>query len=240
MPIADRLRQMTSSVLVGNPTAVPHAQPSMILYDDHGPPTDRLLDLALAAVSAARTEDMRGISARMPAQPRWPDIWPGEHYKLLAGIVRVMRPSVIVEIGTYQGLSALALAQNMPSGSRLHTFDVIAHDRIPGNVFRSGDFDGGRIVPLVADLTQDAVFQQHRALMARADLIFVDAAKDGRMERVFLRQFETMQFANKPIVMFDDIRVWNMLGIWRDVRRPKLDLTSFGHWSGTGLIDWMG
>ncbi len=38
--------------------------------------------------------------------------------------------------------------------------------------------------------------------------------------------------------MFDDIRVWNMLEIWRGIRRPKLDLTSFGHWSGTGLVDY--
>ena len=41
-----------------------------------------------------------------------------------------------------------------------------------------------------------------------------------------------------PIGVFDDIRQWTMLAIWRAVQRPKLDLTSFGHWSGTGLIDW--
>jgi hypothetical protein len=30
----------------------------------------------------------------------------------------------------------------------------------------------------------------------------------------------------------------NMIELWRNVQKPKLDLTSFGHWSGTGLIDW--
>jgi hypothetical protein len=40
--------------------------------------------------------------------------------------------------------------------------------------------------------------------------------------------------------MFDDIRLWNMLRTWRTINRPKLDLTSFGHWSGTGLVDWTG
>jgi hypothetical protein len=40
--------------------------------------------------------------------------------------------------------------------------------------------------------------------------------------------------------MFDDIRFWNMLRIWRNVAAPKLDITSFGHWSGTGLVDWAG
>jgi hypothetical protein len=40
--------------------------------------------------------------------------------------------------------------------------------------------------------------------------------------------------------MFDGIRVLNMIGIWRRLARPKMDLTSFGHWSGTGLADWNG
>jgi hypothetical protein len=40
--------------------------------------------------------------------------------------------------------------------------------------------------------------------------------------------------------MFDDTRVLNMIEIWRRLNRPKLDLTSFGHWSGTGLVDWNG
>ena len=41
-----------------------------------------------------------------------------------------------------------------------------------------------------------------------------------------------------PIVMLDDIRLWRMLSFWQDIPRPKLDLTSFGHWSGTGLVDY--
>jgi len=39
-------------------------------------------------------------------------------------------------------------------------------------------------------------------------------------------------------VLFDDIRLWNMLDIWRSIDFPKLDLTSFGHWSGTGVVQW--
>lgn len=35
-----------------------------------------------------------------------------------------------------------------------------------------------------------------------------------------------------------DIRLWNMPAFWRDVPLPKLDLTSFGHWSGTGVGQW--
>ena len=66
----------------------------------------------------------------------------------------------------------------------------------------------------------------------------MDAAKDGQMERQFLSLFDSLAFRNAPVAIFDDIRLWNMLDIWRGVRRPKLDLTSFGHWSGTGLVDY--
>ena len=57
------------------------------------------------------------------------------------------------------------------------------------------------------------------------------------MEHAFLRNFATLDFKRKPVVVFDDIRVWNMLGVWPTIERPKLDLTSFGHYSGTGLVE---
>jgi hypothetical protein len=82
------------------------------------------------------------------------------------------------------------------------------------------------------------VVARHRALLEEADFIFIDAAKDGVMEQRFIDNLKPLGFRNAPIVMFDDIRVWNMLKIWRQLDRPKLDLTSFGHWSGTGLVDW--
>ncbi len=28
-----------------------------------------------------------------------------------------------------------------------------------------------------------------------------------------------------------------MIDIWRSIKSPKLDATSFSHWSGTGIVD---
>jgi O-methyltransferase len=44
--------------------------------------------------------------------------------QLLRMLCRMMRPRVVVEIGTYSGYSALAMASGMPEGSRLITFEV--------------------------------------------------------------------------------------------------------------------
>ena len=57
-------------------------------------------------------------------------------------------------------------------------------------------------------------------------------------EKALLNNLAGLTFTNDPIVMFDDIRLLNMIEQWRALPRPKLDLTSFGHWSGTGLVDW--
>ena len=41
-----------------------------------------------------------------------------------------------------------------------------------------------------------------------------------------------------PIILVDDIRLPNMLATWRSIPLAKMDITSIGHWSGTGIIDW--
>jgi len=206
--------------------------------DDVGKATPELVDLAIRAASEARTVDLTHISQRITAGPRWPDVWPGEHYKLLAGIVKVLQPRTAVEIGTEKGLSALSLLKYAPPDARLVTFDLIPWKQCPGHVLRDSDFADGRLIQHLDDLSQSIGFGKHRALIESADLIFVDAAKDGAQEWRFLHYFAQCRFREPPLIVFDDIRVWNMLAVWRSIDRPKLDLTSFGHWSGTGLVRW--
>ena len=47
-----------------------------------------------------------------------------------------------------------------------------------------------------------------------------------------------MKLTKKPRWLFlDDIRFTSELLSWRRIQSPKIDLTSFGHFSGTGLVD---
>lgn len=239
----DRVRHKLSALIAGRVfggTPVSGAQLSAIGFETAATCSERLLDLSLRLLPLARSVDLTSISDRIPSGPRWPDVWPGEHYRLLVALVQALRPKVVVEIGTFQGLSALALERALPEGGVVHTFDVVPWQAVPGQALRASDLESGRIVPCRADLADPATFERHRELIASAELIFVDAAKDGRMERAFLERFESVDFKSDPIIVFDDIRVLNMIGIWNSVTRPRLDLTSFGHWSGTGLIDWNG
>jgi len=176
----------------------------------------------------------------MSASPRYPEIWPGEHYKLLAGLVVAHKPKRIVEIGTFQGLSALAMKRSSAPGSELITVDIIPWNEIRDTVFSPSDFEGTGLRQVVGDLSDERFFSSFADTLSGSDLLFVDAPKNVIFETTLLRYLDTIQLPSTALVVFDDIRVWDMLRIWRGIRRPKLDLTSFGHWSGTGLIDWNG
>lgn len=206
--------------------------------DDQSQPSERLMDIALPAIAAARELELTELRDRLDGPPWWPEIWPGEHYRLLAGLVKTMEPRVVVEIGTATGLSALALALHLPPGGKVATFDIVPWREYPGVVFREDDFADGRIEQHIADISDPAEFAKRRELFEQADLVFVDAKKDGVQERAFMDNFASLPQA--PLIVFDDIRQWDMLEVWRGIERPKLDLTSFGHWSGTGLVDLRG
>jgi len=206
--------------------------------DDPAQPSDRLFTAALQGIEAARRVSLVPFyqtGRRFPAEA---DIWPGENYKLLAGLVQTLHPKQVVEVGTAEGVGAVILKRFLPERSRITTFDIKDWRDFRHPVFTEADFADGRLVQHLEDLTDPAIFEKHRALLEAADFFFLDGPKDGVMEPKLLKLFETVRFREPPLMVVDDIRLWNMLAVWRGIIRPKLDLTSFGHWSGTGLIDW--
>jgi len=217
-----------------------HAEYSMLssLDDEPYKMSERLLNISLEAIKEANKIDLREISQREPEEPNFPDVWPGEHYKLLAALVKTLKPKLVIEVGTALGHSALALKKFLPEDSKLVTFDIFEWDSLKGTLLNKNDFSDGNLVQEIGDLAQEKVFDKYKELISEADFIFIDAPKDIAFERELLKKMDTIEFKNNPIIMFDDIRLWNMLKIWREIKKPKLDITSFGHWSGTGLIDW--
>ncbi len=142
------------------------------------------------------------------------------------------------EFGTFTGMSALAFLEGMSGGGKLFTVDVTPHARIKGSWLKPEDFQGGAVSQVCADMASQEFWHDYRDSVASADIILVDGPKDGMTEPAFFLQMERMKFRKAPIVVVDDIRFLNMLSLWRSIRHPKMDFTSYGHWSGTGLIDW--
>lgn len=126
----------------------------------------------------------------------------------------------IADLGTLQGLSALALSAN-PSVEVL-SYDIdqsknLVDDKdnitfILGNVF------------------------DHLDEILKCDLILVDIdPHDGIQEKRFFDILVEKQY--RGVTLWDDIHHnLGMQNFWHKIKMPKEDLTERGHHSGTGLI----
>lgn len=212
------------------------------LDDEPYQPSPRLIELTLDAVRAIPRISLDAVNARpgvhRALEPGRLLQWPGEHYKLLAALVLVLQPERIVEIGTFEGWSSLSMKQYLPPEGRIDTFDIAAWNTFPNTCLQPDDFVDGRLVQHLEDLADPTVVARNRDLLAAADLVFMDGPHDGPTEYKMWENLKQVPFANSPLFVFDDIKMHTMLKFWRDLPLPKLDITSFGHWSGTGLAEW--
>ena len=207
--------------------------------DDYARPSNHLIDLSLKVIKRAGSIELRNVGSRMKKPPYWPEIWPGEHYRLLAAFVSEQRPKKVIEIGTCTGLSTLSMKAYLPADSQLITFDLIKWDDFEDTILTPDDFCDGQLKQVIGDLGDSQIMKNHVDLFKDAELIFVDGPKDRTFETRFLENLGMINFVKAPYLIFDDIKDWNMLAFWRTIRKPKLDLTSFGHWTGTGLVHWI-
>ncbi len=224
--------------LLPPPVKAEHGEYSMIFSacDQPAVLTPELLQVSLKAIEYASSVDLGEVGERNAQAKRFAHLWPGEHYRLLAGFVLALKPKVVIEIGTSTGLSALCLKRYIPFDGKVVTFDIASWHEYPNTLFKKEDFDE-RLIQHVADLSVASVMDSYAPLIQEAGLIFIDASHDGDLEELILENMKKIQFCNKVFCVLDDIRVWTMLNMWRNVTLAKIDLTSFGHWSGTGVIE---
>ncbi len=207
-------------------------------YKQPGMPSEYLLNLGSKAAERSLSIDLKDISARIAnSQVNYIDIFPGEHYRLLSAITEIIKPKLIIELGTHLGYSSLCMKKFLPADGKIVTFDIIPWNKFDDTILNAADFDQ-QMEQCTDDVTDHATFRKYEALFSGADIVFMDALKDGVQEYRFLENFSKMKFSKKCLFVFDDVRLWNMLDIWYNMSKPKLDMTSFGHWSGTGLVEW--
>jgi len=212
------------------------------LDDEKFQPSQRLIDLTLDAVKALPGISIDEVNSRpgvhRALEPHRLLQWPGEHYKLLAAIVSVLKPRRVIEIGTFEGWSSLSMKQYLPQDGLITTFDIAAWNTFANSCLNDTDFADGRLIQVVEDLSKPDVVARNKHALEEADFVFVDGPHDGPTEYMMMENLNTLNFTEQPIFVFDDIKMHSMLKFWRDLRMPKLDITSFGHWSGTGISEW--
>ena len=153
-----------------------------------------------------------------------------QHYRLLMHLSNQFDNVDIFDIGTHRGSSALALSHNKKN--RVYSFDIENRPKNytnkPENVefiqYDLFDFNNNSI-----SLWKDKILN--------SPLIFLDIdPHDGILEYNFYQFLLEHNYGG--LLILDDINYFEGMRImWSKITSDKLDLTTLGHWSGTGLVN---
>lgn len=157
-----------------------------------------------------------------------------EHYMLLPAIVEALNCQSIVEIGTFRGASAYSILSN--SNATLTSFDIVPYSSFSNTLIQESWVNNDRFVQHIADLSDSHEFDKYLHVLAKSNLIFLDAPKDGVFEQSFLAHLFKSSAITAKYILIDDINVSTMVSLWNSIPYEKIDLSFIGHWSGTGLI----
>ena len=182
-------------------------------------------------------------NTRLDIDNPFANAFPGDHYRLLSGLLSALDDSSplgsIVDIGTHYGTGTRVMLDYAPN-AQVTTFDVTPWNEFPTTFLKDSDFvrSGGRLTQHLEDLQNMDTFNKHKDLLINADFIMCDGPKDGVFEESFISKLASLPFSHKTrFLLLDDIRFTSEMLLWRRIQSPKIDLTSFGHFSGTGLVN---
>jgi predicted O-methyltransferase YrrM len=157
------------------------------------------------------------------------DIYPGVYYKIMCVLLASLRPNLSIEIGTLRGTGTTCISHY---SKKTLTFDIL-----PVSFFTGIDSfsDNKSITQILADIADDKEYSKYEDLFCTADFIFLDGPKDGKFEKKVIQKI-IQSMKSSCVLLIDDIGFNNMSELWHEISFDKLDFTSFGHWSGSGLV----
>lgn len=154
-----------------------------------------------------------------------------EHYRLLIYLSHCFQNINIIELGIHRGSSSLCLATNQ--SNHVHCFDI--KPTIPGILSTLGFDSLKNIHPTIENVLDSTKYDD---LILNSPLIFLDTDHDGVFETAFYKFLVKNKY--KGILMMDDIKhegYPELIRVWENViTHKKIDITKYGHWSGTGLV----
>ncbi|MBQ9670968.1 MAG: class I SAM-dependent methyltransferase [Prevotella sp.] len=92
--------------------------------------------------------------------------------RLLKMIVRMIRPANILEIGTFSGYSAICMAEGLPEGGRIYTYEI--NDELED--FTRGWIEGSHVADRIDFHIGDAL-KEAPQLGMKFDMVFIDGDK---------------------------------------------------------------
>ena len=212
-------------------------RPSLIYSLEKSKTSDHLIEISANAIKRASIVTLR-CGEKNLSDSKFLNEFPGEHYRIISSIVNVTNSTKVVEIGTYTGLGTLSIKEGFKKEGSIKTFDIIEWDKLNiASHLNENDFKDGSIKQLIGDLSDNNFLNKNIDILNEAEIIFMDAPKDNKFEYRMMNQFLKLEKKQNKLLILDDIKFINMIDLWRSIKSPKIDLSSFGHWCGTGIVD---
>ena len=120
--------------------------------------------------------------------------------QLLKMLMQMHQPQTVVEIGTYSGYSALAMASGMPPGARVLTFEINDEQECFTRPWLEGAPYEARVEMFVGN-----VFELLPPMQLRIDAAFIDANKREYVEYYNL----LMPFMHSGSLILADNTLWD-------------------------------
>lgn len=97
--------------------------------------------------------------------------------RILSMIAKMLRPSTVLEVGTYTGYSAICLAEGLAPGGKIYTIEVDPEiAQFAGRYFKKAGLDG-TVVQLVGDAAELIA-----TVDAELDFAFIDGKKEQYLD----------------------------------------------------------
>jgi len=153
-----------------------------------------------------------------------------QEYKLYSYLTTFFDNSIILDIGTLNGRSAVSLSHN--ESNQVISYNIVDDIKDPNHIIYTKSNIDFRIKNVLEDLTHE--------LVAKTKIVMIDIDHFEVIEREIIQRLDELGFSG--IILLDDIHHpapkerEAMQRLWNSLEYKKYDVTKYGHWSGTGLI----
>lgn len=153
-----------------------------------------------------------------------------QEYRLYSYLTTFFNNSVILDIETSQGRSAVALSHN--ESNKVISYNILDQINNPNHKIYTKKNIEFRIANILDDLSKDLISNCH--------IVLIDIDHYEVTETKIIKRLYELGFSG--IILLDDIdHPWPdmkkaMHRLWNSITYEKYDITKYGHFSGTGLI----
>lgn len=153
-------------------------------------------------------------------------------YRLYSYLTTFFDNVTILDIGTLRGTSAIALSHN--ETNQVITYNLVDDIKNDEHKIYSKSNIEFRIRNVLDDLTPE--------LIKHVKIVMIDIDHLGHAERQIIDKLVELRY--NGIILLDDLhhpaKRLNkcMQKLWIKLPYPKVDITKYGHYSGTGLLNF--